>query len=198
MVGQTHDGRTASQEAHVANFCASIDELPRDMEDCAADQEELETETLACTLEHRQAMATAVSAHMWSGAPTSVNTNTQQHLHIFTYLTATAWAILQSKGYPWDVKVEYVVDFCLVIGLRYPSDDTIRCIIAILPICHERALSPQEAYDAVHDFRMKVVSKRPCNTGARTMTVFPKDPSEFRRLYRGVYLDHEPPVGKII
>ena len=199
MLGETYDGRTDSQAARVVHFCESLAALPKDVDDSSAVQEELQKETTAFTPEQRKEMASAVSVCMRnSSAATSVGNKTQKHLFLHNYLPDAAWSTVSSKGFSWDVKMEYFVDFCLAIGLRYPNDDTVRCIIAILGIQHERTLSPQDGYDAVHEFRTKMVNKRPLYPGMATMEVFPEDPSPFMRLYRGVYLECEPPVASRI
>ena len=65
-------------------------------------------------------------------------------------MTEGLWATLKSVDKTWDHKAEAIAGFAIsTISLRFPSDETMKTLIAILVLCHDIELMPFDAYDEV-------------------------------------------------
>ena len=94
-------------------------------------------------------MSLAVSAHMRGDDQAMVTSSTdrngkkaQKNLSLHHYATEKRWTLWQDKLLGWDAKLEDGMDFLLEIGCSYPSDDTLRVMVAILAICSKRVITP--------------------------------------------------------
>ena len=168
--------------------------MERDVQDSTAAQEAINAESPAFTLDQRNRMSEAISLHMRASKSSSAAVQGQSNQWIFSYLTMAAWSAAFSKSIPWDTKLEYFCDILLALGLRNPDDTTVKLIIAILSVCHELKLEPQEAYNEVHSFKVKIGAKRQLCSGKQTLKVFPKDPADFMKLHPNIYGADDPPV----
>ena len=107
-------------------------------------------------------MAEAVAAHVRSNGTTKVppknvdkrgqSSVTQVHLYTHAYMPASRWNLYLDPKLTWPEKTEDAGDFLIQIGCRHPNDETCKHLLAILSICHQQVLSPDDAYKAIRIF----------------------------------------------
>jgi hypothetical protein len=95
----------------------------------------------------------------------------------------------------WDNNMEQIMNVCIEkLGLRNPSDDTVRNLVAIMSLCHPRELTPAEGCTEVHKVKDKFVSKRELMPGKQKMIDYPSDVIDFASLYPNACIQREPPI----
>jgi hypothetical protein len=158
MLGSSHSHRIASQNARVAHFVSNLRLAPKDVDDSGAAMAQLQIESDAFTDEQRRTMAGAISAHMAAGSGVDKQgaSDRQSNMFLQNYLTDTKWKSLYDKSIAVESKLEMLVDFSLeVLGLRHPSDATLKILIAIALLCHGVELSPDDVYETLQDVKDK-------------------------------------------
>lgn len=169
--------------------------MPQDITDSSAVLGMLAKPTPFFTDEQRTSMASAVSSRMGSGSKAVTTSLTQNNAFLYNYFTDKLWEFIMNTDNSWESKLEHMGDFMVkILGLRHPSDSTVKDAIAILAHCHPRTLQPNEAYNCIHAFKTKVAAKRLIIAGAPTEKEFPMDVNDFTRLHPKAYLENEPPV----
>ena len=98
------------------------------------------------------------------------------------------------KDNSWEMKKETMADFLMQIGVRHPSDPTVKDVLAILSHCHGRSLLPDEAYDQLHKFKLKMSAKRLITSGQMALVDYPFDPKDFMKQYPRAYAEGDGPV----
>ena len=83
-------------------------------------------------------------------------------MHFENYLTATDWATLLKQDASFDLKVDTMVPRSLRIGLKFPTEQTCKNIIAIVletagDNLHVRASA---THDLLCAFKMKLKARR--------------------------------------
>ena len=196
MLGEDHPRKTASQTSRVRHFVSNLAVLPKDMDDATAVQAALAEESPQFTVEQRKEMLEAVSLHMSSDTAESSDTTRQTHMYLHNWLPDTLWKKLLDDKMTVDEKLENFVDFALeVVGLRYPTDATLKTILSITAICHQWQMTPTEAYNKIRNLSDKFVNKRPLVAGKPLMITYESDPSPFMRLHPRRYMECDPPVA---
>lgn len=199
MLGDGRLNKEASQLARVKHFISNLPSLGQDMTDAQAVLVELEKETPAFTEAQRKSMVEAVASHMDSDVTTTAETKSQNHPYVHEYMPDGLWKKLRDKSVSWDTKKEDFVDFALgTMGLRHPNNDTLKSMLAILWICADRDLSPDDAYDELRNMQDKFVNKRELVPGKPLLKEYTRDVSQFIRLYPHQYLECDPPVASQI
>ena len=193
VLGET---KLASQESRMKHFIESLSSMPQNVDDSMTVQLELANDTAAFTPDHRKQMAAAVAAHMANGASPSTATSLQTHLYLHNYNTEPMWAVLKGDK-TWNDKVELYLDYLIqTVGLRNPNDGTVKCILAVLQLCHpSRVFSPTDSYLEINRIKSIIQNKRAIIPGKQLMSVYPQDVEEFRKLHTSAFLQCEPPVA---
>jgi hypothetical protein len=165
-------------------------------------------ESEAFTFEQRHRMSLAVSAHMRGDDQAMVTTSStdrngkkaQKNLSLHHYATEKRWTLWQDKLLGWDAKLEDGMDFLLEIGCSYPSDDTLRVMVAILAICSKRVITPDASYGDMRLCRNKLVNKRKLlgSNVNYTEVTFPKDVNDFVLKHPYIYREGAPPIASLI
>ena len=199
MLGDSRPNKEASQLARVKHFTSNLPSLGQDMADAQAVLAELEKESPAFTDAQRKSMVEAVASHMDSDATTTADIKSQNHPYVHEYMPDRLWKKLRDKTISWDTKKEDFVDFALeTLGLRHPNNDTLKSMLAILWVCAERDLSPDDAYEELRNMQDKFVNKRELVPGKPLLKEYTRDVSQFIRLYPHQYLECDPPVASQI
>ena len=196
LLGADRSNKLASQLARAKHFASNLPSMDKDLNDAQACMAELSKDTPAFTEDQRKAMAEAITAFMDSEAGTSADCKIQNHAYLHEYMPDGLWKKLRDKTMPWDDKKEAFVDFALeVIGLRHPNNDTVKLMLAILWLCHESVLTPDDAYRELKNLGDKFVNKRALVSGRALMRDYTRDVSQFIRLYPHQYLECDPPIA---
>ena len=198
MLGSGHPHKAASQNARVAHFVSNLRLAPKCVDDSGAAMEQLQIETDAFTAEQRRTMAGAISAHMAADSTTDKQgaPDRQSNMFLQNYLPDTKWKTLYDKSVTVETKLEGLVDFSLeILGLRHPNDATLKILIAIVLLCHESALSPDDFYEVLQDVKDKYTEKRPLIPGKPLLATYDRDPQQFIRLHPRRYLECDPPIA---
>lgn len=199
MLGDSRPNKEASQLARAKHFTSNLPSLGQDMADAQAVLVELEKETPAFTEAQRKSMVEAVASHMDADATTAADTKSQNHPYVHEYMPDGLWKKLRDKTISWDTKKEDFVDFALeTLGLRHPNNDTLKNMLAIIWICAERDLAPDDAYEELRNMQDKFVHKRELVPGKPLLKEYTRDVSQFIRLYPHQYLECDPPVASQI
>ena len=199
MLGDSRPNKEASQLARVKHFTSNLPSLGQDMADAQAVLAELEKETPAFKDAQRKSMVEAVASHMDSDATTTADTKSQNHPYVHEYMPDRLWKKIRDKTISWDTKKEDFVDFALeTLGLRHPNNETLKSMLAILWVCAERDLSPDDAYEELRNMQDKFVNKRELVPGKPLLKEYTRDVSQFIRLYPHQYLECDPPVASQI
>ena len=120
------------------------------------------------------------------------STKTQSHLYQQHYYPAKLWNKLDSDD-EMDDKMRAIGSFfCQNLGLRNPDEQTMRQAVVIANIKSGKNPDPTEAYKQVRNFAKIMDQKRTAISSVQTLARFPKDPSDFIKIYPGAY--GEPPV----
>ena len=64
------------------------------------------------------------------------------------YLTATMWRVLQNQEYELVAKQALLCDHSFLLGLRHPSEPTVRALTALVLLCHEGPVMGRAASQA--------------------------------------------------
>ena len=196
LLGADRSNKLASQLARAKHFASNLPSMDKDLNDAQACMAELSKDTPAFTEDQRKAMAEAITAFMDSEAGTSADCKIQNHAYLHEYMPDGLWKKLRDKTMRWDDKKEAFVDFALeVIGLRHPNNDTVKLMLAILWLCHESVLTPDDAYLELKNLGDKFVNKRALVSGRVLMRDYTRDVSQFIRLYPHQYLECDPPIA---
>ena len=196
LLGDDRSNKLASQLARAKHFASNLPSMDKDLNDAQACMAELSKDTPAFTEDQRKAMAEAITAFMDSEAGTSADCKIQNHAYLHEYMPDGLWKKLRDKTMRWDDKKEAFVDFALeVLGLRHPNNDTIKLMLAILWLCHESVLTPDDAYLELKNLGDKFVNKRALVSGRVLMRDYTRDVSQFIRLYPHQYLECDPPIA---
>ena len=196
LLGADRSNKLASQLARAKHFASNLPSMDKDLNDAQACMAELSKDTPAFTEDQRKAMAEAITAFMDSEAGTSADCKIQNHAYLHEYMPDGLWKKLRDKTMRWDDKKEAFVDFALeVLGLRHPNNDTVKLMLAILWLCHESVLTPDDAYLELKNLGDKFVNKRALVSGRALMRDYTRDVSQFIRLYPHQYLECDPPIA---
>jgi hypothetical protein len=198
MLGSSHPHRIASQNARVAHFVSNLRLAPKDVDDSGAAMVQLQAETDAFTDEQRRTMAGAISAHMATDSATDKQgaPDRQSNMFLQNYLPDTKWKSLYDKSTTVGSKLEMLVDFSIeVLGLRHPTDATLKILIGIVLLCHEVELSPDDFYEMLQDVKDKFTEKRPLIPGKSLLATYDRDPQQFMRLHPRQYQECDPPIA---
>ena len=197
LLGADRSNKLASQLARAKHFASNLPSMDKDLDDAQACMAELSKDTPAFTEEQRKAMAEAITAFMDSEAGTSADSSkSQNHPYLHEYMPDGLWKKLRDKTMRWDDKKEAFVDFALeVLGLRHPNNDTLKLMLAILWLCHESVLTPDDAYSELKSLGDKFVNERVIVSGRALMRDYTRDVSQFLRLYPHQYLECDPPIA---
>jgi len=199
MLGDGRPNKAASQLARIKHFQSNLPSMEKDMADGQAVLAELEKETSAFTADQRKSMVEAVASHMDSDATSTPDTKSQNHPYVHEYMPDVLWKKLRDKTINCDTKKEDFVDFALgTLGLRHPNNDTLKSMLAIIWICAERDLAPDDAYEELRNMQDKFVHKRELVPGKPLLKEYTRDVSQFIRLYPHQYLECDPPVASQI
>ena len=198
MLGSGHPHKAASQNARVEHFVSNLRLAPNCVDDSGAAMEQLQIETDAFTDEQRRTMADAISAHMAADSATDKQgaPDRQSNMFLQNYLPDTKWKTLYDKSVTVETKLEGLVDFSLeILGLRHPNDATLKILIAIVMLCHESALGPDDFYEVLQDVKDNYTEKRPLIPGKPLLATYDRDPQQFIRLHPRRYLECDPPIA---
>eukprot|EP00959_Pyramimonas_sp_CCMP1952_P204490 4276157-Pyramimonas_sp.AAC.1 len=69
----------------------------------------------------------------------------------------------------------------------------VKDVLAILSHCHGRSLQPDEAYDQLHIFKLKMSAKRLITPGQMGLLSYPLEPKDFVKQYPRAYADGDGP-----
>ena len=196
ILGVDREQREDGQRARVKHFMGSLSNLGPGLDDCVALMHELQKDTIAFTADQRKEMAEAVSSHMDSDGAAPKDAKSQRHHYIHEYLPDGMWQMLYDKTKQFDAKMELFVDFLIeTVGLRFPTDDTLKIVRAIATIASDHVLSPDGAYHALCSARVKFVNKRPIMPGKPLLTEYMRDVSQFMKLFPHQYRQCDPPIA---
>ena len=201
LLGAEHSSLDDSRKARISHFILSLPAIERDIGDSAQVTMAIGQDTPAFDIDQRKEMCLAVAAHMKGGGSNSRgNASLQKNVYFHEYITEGMWSKLKASGdSTWDNKAEDLVDFAIErIGIINPNDDTIKNMVAILDICHQRESTPDDGYASVTKLKDKFVNKRSILRGNQTMLVFPSDVADFVRLFPNRYLQCDPPIASRI
>ena len=181
LFGEDYD-ITESQKARIDDFAKNVLTADRKVVDSTNALKLLQKETPAFSQEQRRQMGRIVTEHMKGSSATSpkekaTEGKSQTHMYIHEWLVATLWIILFDDKVSFDDKIDKLVEFLIVVlGLRHPSDPTVKTILAIALLCHDRKNTPEENYEWVRKIHDKFTNVRPLTPGSPTYKEFPKDP----------------------
>ena len=107
----------------------------------------------------------------------------QTHDYMHSYLTAENWAILTDASVSIQSKIELLVKACLNIGLKFPSENTTKSIIAILKAVSNKNMHPAECFDYLNIFKARLKTDRPYKSLTfECPVVYPSDVNAFMRI----------------
>ena len=203
ILGVDHVNLDASRKSRVKHFIDSLHAMAPDLVDASNAQAELILETAAFTAEQRKEMSSSIAARMQNteAAPraTEGHHKLQVHRFLHDYLPDSKWKKFMDASVAFDSKMEEGTDFLLDLGCRHPNDDALKDLLAILAICHGKdSMDAVEAYENINQLRTKVTNKRLLRPAPSTLQEFPRDPSQFMRLYPRAYVECDPPVASRI
>ena len=93
-------------------------------------------------------------------AANSAKTVMQTHNYMQFYLTELQWQRLLDGSTPTASKVATLVDVCLRIGLKFPTEGTTKSIIALLAITSSKEMDPGHCFECLQDFKTRLKSAR--------------------------------------
>jgi hypothetical protein len=203
ILGVDHVNFDASRKSRVKHFVDSVHAMAPDLVDASNAQAELILETAAFTAEQRKEMSSSIAARMQNteAAPRASEGHHKLQVHRFLhdYLPDSKWKKFMDASVAFDSKMEEGTDFLLDLGCRHPNDDALKDLLAILAICHGKdSMDAVEAYENINQLRTKVTNKRLLRPAPSTLQEFPRDPSQFMRLYPRAYVECDPPVASRI
>ena len=182
--------------AQLASLAGSFVANRESQEECGATMQALTT--CSCfSQEERTTLANAIAAAMMnsSAAKPIIDTHksvNQTHLHMHHYLTESDWRNLCDALSSTGKKVETLVQRCLKIGLKFPSEQTVRSIIAIIVATTPREMESRDAYELVVGFKTRLRKLRDAvRLDFLAPVSYPADVIQFG--LRG-YGSNEPPV----
>ena len=190
-----------TQEAQLGHFVDSVRSFERDVEDASAMYTILDADspTHAFTSGQRKRIAQAISVHMRGVAAATVSSGdakNQSHLSQYNYWSNQMWDDAWNKEYSKSQTFSAVIDWYLTIGLRFPSDDTVKQTLAMIGVGRDEKNTPQQNYDDIHEFKRALRVKRELYPGATTFKNFPDTPGEFKLLHAD-RLPYEPVASRI-
>ena len=95
-----------------------------------------------------------------------------------------------------ESKLEGLVDFSLeILGLRHPTDATLKILLAIVLLCPGVELSPDDFHETLQDVKDKYTAKRPLIPGKSLLAMYDRDPQQFIRLYPRRYQECDHPIA---
>jgi hypothetical protein len=196
LLGDGFAGLANSQQSRVHHFLDTLTKKEPDVDDAQNCLVELAKDTPAFSSDQRKIMGDAISTFMRQMSPISTHSTKQQHCpNIHNMWTDELWMAFVSKDISWDRKMEMAATFIIdVLGLRRPNDATVKNIVATLEQCHQREMTPNEAYTEVHAFKTKVSMKREMMPGPIPIMQYPNEVADFLKLFPKSYEADKPPV----
>ena len=208
FLGHDHAGKVATARSQLKHFIETLPSCDRDVGASASLLERLRTDdSEAFTQDERRQLATAVSVHMrgvcTGSSPATNDGRNQKHIYLYNYMSNAMWDITWDPEFSDDQKYSAIGDWFLELGLRFPDDDTVKQMIAIIqcgpdgnqatpsstrsqtPPQTTPQTTPSENYTQLHSFKRKLRAKRETYGGMVTFKVFPENPAEFEELYPG-------------
>lgn len=142
------------------------------------------------TMESQQPAAASVSA---------TRKVTQTLLAVTNYLTESDWRVLQDPGCVVWQKVHRVVERLTSLGLRNPSETTVRSVVACIACTHCHDGSGELLHSMVLDVKKAFAIHR-CDRdlGRGSLQRFPDNPYELPADIRGRYAPGDQPVSKVV
>ena len=152
-------------------------------------------------LEQRQSISKVIR-DITSGALVSASLQSRQvckeqrHMHLFNYLPAKIWHVLEAPTETKQNKLRHLAHFMVdIIGCRNPSAPTKVLAVATVHAASRIESTPAECYGDVQDFSKIIKAKRGSIRGDQTLTVFPIEPADFIRRHPCAYPESDPPAA---
>ena len=111
------------------------------------------------------------------------------------YLTDKEWNLLEDTSKDFNSKVDCLVGRCLAMGLKNPSEQTVKLIVACLVVASKSDMSPVETFEVLTAFKLRCKTARAMSPVAVGPRVYFGDPVEFVKS-RGLEDTHMPAIGR--
>ena len=141
-------------------------------------------------------VATAINAKVTQALPTgNTKANQQTMADARNYFTTQDWAVFENSEVTMAQKVTVCCDRLMMLGLRNPSERTIKAVASVLALVHCPHASYDELYGLVSQLKMGIHARRTTHiTPAHLhVTRYPPNPSGLaQELYRIAYAVETP------
>lgn len=151
----------------------------------------------------KQALAAAVTSKTM-GAMASAQANhggprrCQTISTLEAYLTEQEWQALQDTQRTTAQKVQVLVDRVILLGLKNPSEATVRHIVAVLASAHCPDAPPDTLHSMVLDVKVAIHARAHYCPTSHHLTTFPQDPKDLPTDLHAIAFATAQPAGNSI
>ena len=195
------------QEKLSSSLCVRISSLP-----CLSAQDAIDlTDRVEqmCTVKNvRDAVLTAIDCKVAAvvvptGAPESADIATQSLTHLYNYLTAKDWAVLEDFRASETKKINVISHRLHRLGLTQPGHDKcIKWAVVVLLYCEHAHNKHWPSYHSIYNTFRDIVSYMKDTAGPFTRSrilAYPESPSSLpASVFNAAYDADDPPVEKFI
>ena len=120
--------------------------------------------TVSFLVEHKQQIASAIATRVLQPTAGKCRRGTQTLTDVRKYFTENDWKVFEDPKITLSQKVIVACDRLMLLGLKNPSETSVRAIAAALALVHFPSASPNELYGLVVDIKMGLHARRDAST----------------------------------
>ena len=201
VLGPAHANIDASRQQQVRNLTDVYNRTQPEIHDANRLLTRLAAADAAFTHEQRQELAATVSTRMRVTAVCTVSmpqgrsvSLNQRMLFMYNYLDDDDWGIQMDPTIAKADKHQNLVNRAMGVGCRNPDEVSIVGMVVLASNASKRDITPEQCYDDAQDLKSLFLNARARFPGEQTIKVFPRDVTEFTRVYPDRYSPDKPPV----
>ena len=151
--------------------------------------------------EERQKIVLNINNKIGCAPPAGSNgqKSTQRILTVLDYFTAGDWDILFDASKTLEQKLVRMVGRLVLLGLRNPSESSVKSLVAMLAAAHCPSSGSQELYGIVKSVKNAVEAHKADPWGFPHVILYPASPVDLpKEIYDHAYTVEDPPTTKAL